>query len=132
MGLSSKCVERAETTIQSVVLVPIVFLVAFMCFHLGSLFHQMHIAELAAIRGASIASGLDISAQSSSQARLEIKQVVSELGSRVVSEPMISYKNKGVEVTVRLRAISAISFLPSIATAQVWRPMESFRAETQR
>lgn len=132
MGLSSKCIERAETTIQSVVLVPIVFLVAFMCFHLGSLFHQTHIAELAAIRGASIASGLDISAQSSSQARLEIKQVVSELGSHVVSEPMISYKNKGVEVTVRLRASSAISFLPSIATAQVWRPMESFRDETQR
>ena len=124
--------ERAETTIQSVVLVPIVFLVAFMCFHLGSLFHQTHIAELAAIRGASIASGLDISSQSSSQARLEISRVVSDLGSRVASEPTISYKNHGVEVTVQLKATTAISFLPSVATAQVWRPMESFRDETQR
>jgi len=132
MTLSSKGVERAETTIQSVVLVPIVFLVAFMCFHLGSLFHQTHIAELAAIRGASIASGLDISARSSGQARLEIRRVISELGSHVASEPMISYKNQGVEVTVRLQASSAVSFLPSVATAQVWRPMESFRDETQR
>jgi len=132
MTLVSNGAERAETTIQSVVLVPIVFLVAFMCFHLGSLFHQTHIAELAAIRGASIASSLDISAHSSSQARLEIRRVVSELGSSVASEPIISYKNQGVEVTVRLQASTAISFLPSVATAHVWRPMESFRDETQR
>lgn len=132
MIFSSKDSERAETTIQSVVLVPIVFLVAFMCFHLGSLFHQTHIAELAAIRGASIASGLDISSQSASQARLEIRRVVSELGSRIASEPIISYKNQGVEVTVQIQASSAISFLPTSASAQVWRPMESFRDETQR
>ena len=124
--------ERAETTIQAVVLVPIVFLLTFMCFHLGSLFHQSHIAELAAIRGASVASGLDISSQSSSQARLEIRRVVTELGSHLVSEPSISYENRGVQVTVRIRASSALSFLSSVATAEVWQPMELFRDETQR
>ena len=124
--------ERAETTIQTVVLVPIVFLLTLMCFHLGSLFHQSHIAELAAIRGASVASGLDISSQSSSQARLEIRRVVTELGSHLVSEPSISYENRGVQVTVRIRSSTALSFLPSVATAEVWQPMELFRDETQR
>lgn len=124
--------ERAETTIQTVVLVPIVFLLTLMCFHLGSLFHQSHIAELAAIRGASVASGLDISSQSSSQARLEIRRVVTELGSHLASEPSISYENRGVQVTVRIRSSTALSFLPSVATAEVWQPMELFRDETQR
>lgn len=124
--------ERAETTIQSVVLVPVVFLITFMCFHVGSFFHQRHIAEVAAIRGATVASGLGISSLSANQARIEIERVVADLGSHLVSEPSVSYENRGVQVTVNLKASSVLSFLPSVASAEVWQPLELFRSQTER
>lgn len=124
--------ERAETTIQTVVLVPVVFLVAFMCFHIGSLLHQRHIAQVAAIRGATAASSMTQSADSSSQAIREITRVVTDLDSQLASAPRISYRNKGVQVTVSVKASTAVSFLPSTITAEVWRPIESFRLEQDR
>lgn len=124
--------ERAETTIQTVVLVPIVFLIVFMCFHLGSTFHQSHIAQLAASRGASVASGLAQTDSSVLQARREIERVVSDLGSRLATQPVISYRDRGVEVRVTLTSSTAVSFLPATASADVWRPMESFRQEHDR
>ena len=124
--------ERAETTVQSVVLVPVVFLLAFMCFHIGSLFHQAHIAQLAAVRGVTVASALEQSSQSVQQAQKEVERVAQDLGSQLVSTPEVNYRQQGVEVRVRIKASSAISFLPSIASAEVWRPLEQFRLEQNR
>lgn len=124
--------ERAETTVQSVVLVPVVFLVAFTCFHFGSLFHQTHVAQIAAIRGATVASAMDYSYESVHQAQTEAERVAQDLGSALVSVPEVKYRNQGVEVKVRLKTSTAISFLPSVATAVAWRPLESFRLEQDR
>lgn len=132
MFTSTSHSERAETTIQSVVLVPVVFLVAFMCFHIGSFFHQKHIAQLAAIRGATVASSMSFSAESASQARVEVARVVDDLNSRLASVPAVSFRDRGVQVTVALKASTAISFLPNVATAEAWKPLETFRNEQDR
>jgi Flp pilus assembly protein TadG len=124
--------ERAEATIQSVVVVPIIFLIVFMCFHLGSLFHQTHVAHLAATRGATVASSMNLSSDSVHRARAEIERVIADLDSRLATAPVISYRDRGVQVEVALRASTAISFLPSLASATAWRPLESFRLEQDR
>jgi hypothetical protein len=124
--------ERAETTIQSVVLVPVVFLLVFMCFHFGSLYHQTHIAQLAANRGATVGSAFAYSHESAKQAQSEAERVARELGSALTSIPEVSYRDQGLVVKVSLRTSTAISFLPSIATAEAWRPLESFRLEQDR
>jgi hypothetical protein len=132
MSMAAWHSERAETTIQSVVLVPVVFLVAFMCFHVGSFFHQKHIAQLAAIRGATVASSMPFSAESASQARVEVANVVDDLNSRLATTPAVSFRDRGVQVTVALKTSTAISFLPNVATAEVWKPLETFRNEQDR
>lgn len=124
--------SRAEVSIQAVILVPVVLLVVAICFHIGALLHQGHIAQLAASRGAQVASGMSLSAEASHQARQEVQRVVNDLGSRLDSSPRVTYRNQGVEVTVKIRASAALSFLPSTASAQVWRPLETFRIEHER
>ena len=103
-----------------------------MCFHFGSLFHQTHVAQIAAIRGATVASAMDYSYESVHQAQTEAERVAQDLGSALVSVPEVKYRNQGVEVKVRLKTSTAISFLPSVATAVAWRPLESFRLEQDR
>lgn len=124
--------ERGESSLQTVILIPVVFLVAFMCFHVGSLMHQRHVAHVAVLRGAVVASGMTPSSEASSAARREVRRVVSDLGSHLAEEPHITYRDKGVIVTVKLRASTALSFLPSVVKSQTWRPMESFRLEQDR
>jgi Flp pilus assembly protein TadG len=124
--------ERGESSVQTVVLVPIVFLLAFMCFHIGSILHQTHVAQVAAIRGATIASALNQSAESNHQARLEVMRVVSDLDSELAFQPSIIFRDSGVQVKVTLKTSTALSFLPSTASAEAWRPFESFRLEQQR
>lgn len=124
--------ERGETSVQAVVLVPVVFLLAFMCFHIGSLMHQSHIAQVAAIRGAAVASSMNPGEDARRRAHNEIERVVSDLNSRLVRPPVISYRDSGVQVKVSLRASSAISFLASEADAMVWQPLETFQLEQYR
>lgn len=124
--------ERAETSVQTVALVPIVFLLVAMCFHVASLLHQRDVAQLAASRGAQVASGFVQSSTGVDQARREIETVVNELGSRLAGSPHVRYRDQGVAVTVNVQTAQALSFLPSVASAEVWRPLESFRLEPDR
>ncbi len=124
--------DRGETSIQSVVLVPVVFLIAFMCFHVGSLLHQSHIAHVAAAMGAEVASSANGSKEIYVVTRHEVERVVRDLNSHLVRKPSISVEPEGVRVSVSVQASSAISFLPQSATASVWKPWETFRREQDR
>ena len=124
--------DRGETSIQTVVLVPVVFVLVLMCFHVGVLMHQTNVAELAALRGASIASSMDYSADTQHRVLREVQQVVSDLNSTLQGTPEIDFRDGGVHVRVQIKSTAVLSFLPTLASADVWRPWESFRREQDR
>lgn len=124
--------DRGETSIQTVVLVPIVFILVFMCFHVGVLLHHTHVAELAAIRGASVASSMDYSVDTRVRVLREVQRVVSDLNVTLQKNPEIHFRDDGVHVRVQVSSATALSFLPGVASAEAWRPWESFRREQDR
>lgn len=124
--------DRGETSLQTVVLVPVVFLVVFMSFHVGAIFHNTHVAELAALRGAALASGLSPSLDAQQRAISEVQRVTADLNSTLLDPPNVSFRHDGVHVTVRLKVAGPISFLPQTATAKVWTPWETFKREQDR
>ena len=124
--------DRGEVSVQSVILVPVVFLIALMCFHVGSLLHQSHVAHVAAARGAEVAVSTPWSPNMRETAMYEIERVVRDLASSLAHVPDISHEPGGVRISVSLKASSALPFLPQVASASVWQPWESFRREQDR
>lgn len=131
-ALTNGARERAETSIQSVVLVPVILLVVFMCFHLGAYFHQSHVAEFIASRGAEIAGASGVSAASRDSAVREMEMIAADLGSRFVAPPVVSYEQGGVRVKVVLRVPAATPLLPASTSAVVRHSHESFLLEQDR
>ncbi len=124
--------DRAETTIQAVILVPVVLLVVFMCFQVGAYFHQSHVAEFIASRGAEIASSHGVSADTRDSAVREMKRIAADLGSRLAHDPTISYEPSGVRVRVVLGVPAATPLLPTSTTAEVRHSYEAFIREQDR
>lgn len=124
--------ERAETSIQSVVLVPVVFVLVFVCFHVGSLLHQGHVAEAIATRGADVSASGGISAQTQQSALEEMSRMAQELGAELVRRPTISFGRNLVEVRVMVGARGAVPFLPRTAIATVRRVQERFVTQQER
>ena len=124
--------DRGETSLQTVVLVPVVFLLVFMCFHVGAIFHHTHVAELAALRGAAVASALTPSSDAQQRAVSEVQRVTRDLNSKLLESPEVIFRHDGVHVTVRVKVSGPVSFLPQIASAKAWTPWESFKQEQYR
>lgn len=124
--------ERAETSLQAVILVPVVFLMVFMCFHIAALRHQSHVAMAIAIRGADIAGSSDISAGSDNRAVSEMSRMASDLGARLVRAPSINHSQDSVTVQVDLRVNGALPFLPEVASATTRQTRERFVREQDR
>ncbi len=124
--------ERAETSLQAVILVPVVFLIVFMCFHLAALIHQGHVAMALAIRGAEITSASDNHFDAHGRAVAEMKLMSAELGAHLSRTPSFNYEENSVLVTVHLRVTGAVPFLPRVASATARQTLERFVPEQDR
>ena len=124
--------ERAETGLQSVILVPVVFLVVFMCFHVAALIHQGHVARAIAVRGAEISGSSVHVFENRERAVTEMKVMSSELGARMSGTPLITYNSDSVVVTVKLVVSRSVPFLPQIASATARQTLERFVPEQDR
>lgn len=124
--------ERAETSLQAVILVPVVFLVVFMCFHVAALVHQGHVAMAIAVRGAEISSSSGDDPEVRLRAVNEMKVMSSELRSRIAGTPRITYETNSVVVTVNLIVNGAVPFLPQTASATARQTLERFVPEQDR
>lgn len=124
--------ERAETSLQSVVLVPVVFLVVFMCFHLAALVHQGHVAMAISARGAEISSNFENQTKAQELALIEMKIMAQELGAQFLKAPRIRYEANSVLVDVWLRVDGAVPFMPRITMATSRQNLERFVSEQDR
>lgn len=124
--------DRGETSIQTVLLVPVILSLFFVAVHAAALSHAGQIASVAANRGAQMAASSDGSSASASAIREGIQRTVLELGSQMSSESQFSTYSGSVEVTVRISVPRVVPFLPNTVKRSASAPLEQFIEEQNR
>ena len=124
--------DRGETSIQTVLLVPVILSLFFVAVHAASLSHAGQIASVAANRGAQLAASSDGSSESASSIREGIQRTVLELGSQLSAEPQFSTYFGSAEVTVQISVPRVVPFLPDSVKRSASAPLEQFIKEQDR
>lgn len=124
--------DRGETSIQTVLLVPVVLLILFLTVNAAALAHAGQVASLAANRGAQLIASGSGDSKSVSEVRIEIARIIRELGGVLESEPIFSTYDGEVEVDVRVKSPGMFPFLPRFVTRRASAPLEQFLYEQDR
>lgn len=124
--------DRGETSIQSVLLVPVVLSILFLTINAAALAHAGQVASLAANRGAQLSASGNGDSPSMTVVRNEIAHMVDGLGSTLHSIPQFSTYDGNVEVTVRVHVSGVVPFLPQFVTRRASAPIERFINEQDR
>lgn len=124
--------DRGETSIQTVLLVPVILSILFVSVHAAALGHAGQVASVAANRGAQLAASSDNSSESTFVTQQEVRRTVMELGSQLRSEPHLSAYMGNVRVTVRIAVPRIVPFLPDVVTRSASAPTERFIEEQDR
>ena len=124
--------DRGETSIQTVLLVPVILSLLFISVHAAALGHAGQVASVAANRGVQLAASSDDSSVSTFVIRQEVRRTVMDLGSRLQSEPLLSAYGGNARVTVRITVPRIVPFLPAVVSRSASAPMERFIEEQDR
>lgn len=124
--------DRGETSIQVVLLVPIILSIFFACVHAAALAHGAQVAALAAMRGAQISASIDGTTGSRVLMRSEVHRTVNEMGNTLESEPQFSVYQDTVLVAVRVSIPGVVPFLPTSVSRSATVPLERFIEEQER
>ena len=121
--------ERGEVSAESVIIVPVVFLVLLLGVQATTLFHAANIATAAAAQGASAAAA-------SGASELDGERVasisVAELGGSLSSSPKVDLRSDWVAVTVRISVPQIIPGFPRVIERNVIERKERFVKELDR
>lgn len=124
--------SRGETSIQAVLLVPVVFGILFLGAHAASLAYGSHVATIAASRGAQMTAAVSGQGREVVAALNEVEQVVRELGARMDTPPAIRIDNESVTVNVTLEIQQIVPFLPTQVSRTAHVARERFVMEQDR
>jgi hypothetical protein len=124
--------DRGETSIQTVLLVPVILSILFVSVHAAVLGHAGQVASVAANRGAQLAASSNNSSESTFVIRQEVRRTVMDLGSQLRSEPQLSAHMGHVRVTVRIAVPRIVPFLPDVVARSASVPIERFIEEQDR
>ena len=124
--------NRGETSIQAVLLVPVVLGIFFLGVHVTAIVHGAHVANAAAVRGAQIAAFSYSEGNDVVRALNEMEQVVTDLGSHMYSAPSLEIGSKSVHVSVSVAVQSIVLFLPTSVTRSATVSREQFLMEQDR
>lgn len=124
--------DRGETSIQAVLLVPVVLGIFFLGVHATALAHGAHVANAAAIRGAQIAAFSTSDGNDVVRAMNEMERVVTDLGYEMTNAPLLQIGSKSIRTTVTLAVQSIVPFLPTSVTRSATVSREEFLMEQER
>ena len=124
--------SRGETSIQAVLLVPVVFGIFFLGAHAASLAYGSHVATIAASRGAQMTAAISGQGTEMVAALNEVEQVVRELGAHMNTPPKIRMDNESVTVNVTLDIQRIVPFLPTQVSRTAHVARERFVMEQDR
>lgn len=123
---------RGETTVQVVLMVPVILLLLLVGVHVASYMHASNVANAAAKRGAQVAAGMSVSSGASSAATTSVTEMVHELGSRLHQPPQVSMSQSFVTVSVQLQIGRLLPFLPDTVSRRGIARREVFMSEAER
>ncbi len=124
--------DRGETSIQAVLLVPVVLGIFFLGVHATALANGAHVANAAAIRGAQIAAFSTSDGNDVVRAMNEMERVVTDLGYEMTNAPLLQIGSKSIRATVTLAVQSIVPFLPTSVTRSATVSREEFLMEQER
>ena len=124
--------SRGETSIQAVLLVPLVFGFFFLGVHAASVAYGSHVATIAAGRGAQMAAAASTQGPDIVAALNEVERVVKELGAKMSATPGIRIDSESVTVNVTLDIQRVVPFLPSRVSRNAHVSRERFIMEQDR
>lgn len=124
--------DRGETSTQTALLVPVVLSLLFMSVHFAVLAYASHVAQLAAQRGAQLASTSDGSTEVLNNAIQYSIQTVADLGGSVSRSPRIHQTSLLTGMTVSVEIQQIVPFLPTTLERTVWVSHERFIMEQDR
>ena len=122
---------RGETSIEAVLVVPIVLTLLFVGAHVTSLARAAQVANIAASRGAQVAAASPEGA-SPLPVLEEVDVVVGDLGGRAPGPARVSVGPRTVRVTVELEIRPVVPFLPVRVVRTATAPRERFLLEQER
>jgi|GEM_PF-1349777 len=123
---------RGETTVQVVLMVPVILLLLLVGVHVASYMHASNVANAAAKRGAQVAAGMPVSSGASSAATTSVTEMVRDLGSRLHQPPQVAMTQSLVTVAVQLRIGRLLPFLPDTVSRRGIARREVFMTEGER
>lgn len=124
--------SRGETSIQAVLLIPVVFGILFIGAHAAALAYGSHVATIAASRGAQMTAAVSAQGREMVVALNEVEQVVRELGARMNASPAVRIDSKSVTVSVTLETQRIVPFLPTQVSRTAHVARERFIMEQDR
>jgi Flp pilus assembly protein TadG len=123
---------RGETTVQVVLMVPVILLLLLVGVHIATYMHASNVANSAAKRGAQVAAGMPTSTGASSAATSSVNEMVRELGAQLRSSPTVSVSESFVSVSVQIRISKLLPFLPDTVSRRGLARREIFMTESKR
>jgi len=123
---------RGETTVQVVLMVPVILLLLLVGVHVASYMHASNVANAAAKRGAQVAAGMPARSGASSAATASVTEMVRELGSRLRHPPQVAMTRSFVTVSVQLRIGRLLPFFPDTVSRRGIARREVFMTEGER
>jgi hypothetical protein len=124
--------SRGETSIQAVLLVPVVFGIFFLGAHAASLAYGSHVATIAASRGAQATASVSEQGTEMVVALNEVERVIRELGAHMNTPPRIRMDRESVTVNVTLDIKRIVPFLPVQVSRTAHVARERFVMEQDR
>lgn len=118
--------DRGESTVQSVLIVPVILTILFMGAHVAAYARGSQVANAAALRGAQVAASVEPDAAGTWSTLREVDTVVADLGFRTAAAPEIEVGPRDARVTVSLLVSRVVPFLPGVVTRSVQVPREVF------
>lgn len=124
--------DRGETSLETVLVFPVLLVLVLVAFHMAALFHAGHVAALASARGAHMAA-IGMSTHGNSVMVVdEVTKVGNELGAALAVAPRVWLSDQHVVVSVEVLSPRIVPFLPARVERTSRQAMETFLEEQRR
>lgn len=125
--------DRGSSTVELVILVPVLVLLVLASLHTVMFFYSSHIAQAAAARGAAVgASSTANTGVAAQRARDSATEFVAEVNSAVVGVPTVEVTERDVRVTVEVDIPDIVPFVRSTVRRSAVEPREVVVPEVSR
>lgn len=124
--------DRGSSTVELVILVPLLVLLVLVSLHTVMYFYSSHVAEAAASKGAVAGAAPPSAGGSPARARDAAQAFVADVNSHLVGAPQVVVVGGEVWVTVEVDVPDIVPFLHSSVTRTAVEPLERVVPEAFR